>query len=206
MHISCWKKANGCPTLNCHGQPLTLEVGRDAPEPSAKNSKTPSKPGRTPIKQARVFSSSLRKLVYISPLPLIMSAYFIFFGIRSYMKYGSLNVPGVMEYNLVFVLIPVAFAALLLLFLLSTFLTNYRKRVTITPEYVEYRQWNHSFKASWKSVSFTPPRSDRKRFRFATISDGKSFGEINAFFFPQFDLLVDVIQYAQESAKDNVEV
>jgi len=203
LHSSCWKKNNGCPSLHCHGRPLIVENGSDAPDRAANNSEARK---RQSARQAKVFKASVMKLLLFSPLPLLMAADLIYFGVKSYFRYGFLKIEGVMSYNLLFVALPIGFAVILILILLSALLSNLGKKVIITPNFVEYRQWNRSFKGSWKYVSFTPPRPDQKRFRTAVISDGKSFGEINEFFFPNFDLLMEVISYAKESVKDTMEV
>lgn len=152
--------------------------------------------------QKKVFRTDLKGFTKLAIPGLVLSAVLIYLGIRQY-----IYMPRTLGFPPDWLLYgtPWATAALILLFTAYVYWVNKDKKIVVTPQYLEFmRGENTLFRCVWNNLSFTPPRQDKKRFRVAVISDGNRFERLEEFFFPEFDLLVDILKEAKRHARDEL--
>jgi len=71
--------------------------------------------------------------------------------------------------------------------------------VTLRPDALVYTQRNYTFAVRWSEVTLVKPPPDKKgMFLSALVSDGVRFGRIDKVLFPDYDLIISVIEHARE--------
>ncbi len=149
------------------------------------------------------FHTNLKKFYLLMVPGMICAAALIWFGCVQYpaLKFDSGDFPP----GWIFYYVPWSLGGLLILAILGLFYANNRKSIIISPQYLEFQHYGRTvFRCSWGNLSFTPPRQDRKRFKTAVISDGEHFERLEEFFYPDFELVVDVIREAKRHARDEL--
>ena len=154
--------------------------------------------------QQKVFSTSLTKFVALSVPAAGIAVALVLFGLkeRKLMAYDD----GTFPPGWIFYDVPWALAAILALGLTVLFFGALGKKIVVTPKHVEIlRGSKQLMRQPWRDVSFTPPRPDQQGgLRTALLSDGKHFERIDPFFWPDFDLIVEVSKTAKQSARDDL--
>jgi hypothetical protein len=153
--------------------------------------------------QKRTFESSMRKFYGMALPMLVIAGALAYYGLTQYkiMKYDDGSFPP----GWLFYLLPWGVSGLLVLGLLVLFLESHGRKVVLTPKNLECLKGEEAiFKVSYNNLSFTPPRQDQKRFRSALLSDGRNFMRIDEFFWPDFDLMVEVILEARKSSRSEL--
>jgi len=151
--------------------------------------------------QQKTFSADLKKFVGLAVPGLVVACVLGWFGLRQY------NLPRTEGFppDDWFIYGPWGLAALILLMMALIFASNFGKKVVVTPKYVEFHRLNRLvFRCLWTNLSFTPPRQDKKRFLTAIISDGSHYERLEDFFFPDFELMVEIIREAKRHARDEI--
>lgn len=78
------------------------------------------------------------------------------------------------------------------------------RRIVVTPSHLEIHRGVDVSRTLWQNLSFTPPRADKKSFRTALVSDGNYYERLDEFFYPEFDLFVEVVTRAKKYARENI--
>jgi hypothetical protein len=130
-----------------------------------------------------------------------MSIYLIRFGIKQHwlLRYDDGSFPP----GWLFYVIPWAIAAIMILGLLSIILAQAGRSVLVAATYIECRKGSQMTRIPFQRLSFTAPQ--RGRFRSALISDGTGFFfPIEEIFWPEFDLLVSIIQVGCKRSREDL--
>lgn len=98
--------------------------------------------------------------------------------------------------------LPILFGLIIIFVVVLIFLANASKTIKITPADITYSRGHKTFNTTWKNLIFASTPPEKKNFRQITISDGKNFGKIDEFFFPQYDFIIEIIRKAKSIQKD----
>lgn len=97
-----------------------------------------------------------------------------------------------------FLIAMIVLGALVLSSTLVVLFLNTGKIIAFTPTSIEYTQGSREFKVTWRDLVYKPPDRDRTLYRNALISNGKIFGTFDNIFFPEFEMMVKVIEMAKD--------
>jgi len=155
--------------------------------------------GGATLSKQRVFRSSPRKLLGFAVFPLAIAAFLFYEGMLNAPKFPEVPADRLVDpvSPFVFVKLPMIMAGLIVFFLVWSFFSNLNKEIIVTPKTLTYKKGRAEWTVLWKDLTFTPPRYDKKRFKSCAVSNGRKFGRIEEFFFPDFETLVDVIKAAK---------
>lgn len=162
-------------------------------------------------KKAREFVPAMKNFYLMAGGAALIAAPLVWIGIRQYQVHQLLeeqaakakgSLPDSFPPDWIFYYVPWAFAGVILLALLLTYISYAGRKVVVTPQYIEIHRGSNSTRTLWQNLSFTPPPSTKKRFRSAILSDGRYYERIDDFFYPEFELLLEVIARAKKFARE----
>ncbi|MFH1453608.1 MAG: hypothetical protein ABIH00_06480 [Armatimonadota bacterium] len=149
--------------------------------------------------QEKIIKPVLTKFYLFSLIPLFLSILLIINGNKNLKVFASTQ--EVFTKFLVGYL-PMLFGIIIILVLLVLFASNVSKKITVTPVSIKYSCGKKEFTTPWKNLIFATTPPEKKHFKQITLSDGVNFGKIDDFFFPQYDLIIQVIYKAKEAGKE----
>lgn len=95
--------------------------------------------------------------------------------------------------------LPIALIAVILLSFILVLHLSAARMITLRPDALVYTQGNYTFAVRWSEVTLVKPPPDKKgAFLTALVSDGVRFGRIDKVLFPDYELIVSVIEHARE--------
>jgi hypothetical protein len=130
--------------------------------------------------------------VVLMLLSLAVSAFLLFYGIEN----NKLFPAGIdSSARILFVYAPLVFAGISVIFTLYTVISNLITSVEIRQSGVRFVQGAKVFEVTWQGLVFTVPR--RGKIRTLLISDGYFAGRVNSMFLPNFNQLVETLDYGK---------
>jgi hypothetical protein len=147
-------------------------------------------------------------LLTFAVFPLAVAGYLIYLGQQNQPKFPDVPPDRLVDpvSPFLFVKLPMILGALIILFLLWSFFANLGKEIIVTPKTLTYKKGGAEWTALWKNLTFTPPRYDKKHFKSCSVSDGKKFGRIEEFYFPEFETLVEVIKAGKSGSSSEYDL
>ncbi len=155
-------------------------------------------------KQRREFRADLRNFFKLCAVASVLVIYLLVYGAFQYHQFSRLADMGFPPYWIFYVL-PWSVALATIAVAAAIVLRMRGRKVVITRQAVEVHVGKTVYRTNWENLSFTPPRPDRKRFRSALLSDGAYYERIDEFFYPGFELLIEVLARAKRHARDSYE-
>lgn len=147
--------------------------------------------------KTKTMEATAKNLYYIAIPSFIVSFYLIFMSV----KYIIL-VPVNFYLQLMSGFLPLCLALLILFSIVFVIIANVRRKIIITPDEFEYQDYfTKKFVVTWKQLMVIKVTETGYFLRYCILSNGKKYIELSNFFFPNFDLIVRVI----ETAKQNIE-
>jgi len=138
------------------------------------------------------FNSSVRTFMLLS---VVM---YILYGLGFLYAYSNvyLKMPRADDFREPFLWAMIGAGVLIVLATILVVVLNKGKKIVITPQVLEYKHGRNEFTVVWKDLVFKPPLKDKGIYRSALVSDGSHFGGFDTLFFPEFDLMIEVIHVA----------
>ncbi|MDQ7824734.1 MAG: hypothetical protein RDV48_18175 [Candidatus Eremiobacteraeota bacterium] len=144
------------------------------------------------MKEKKFFASPKRYIVFMVIL-YVLYTLGLLYGLKVYHK-----LPRIDPFKTPLLFALAGAGALLLIGSLSALFLNMKKVVVFTPKNIEYKHGNKEFSVLWRDLTFKISGGERSLYRTAIISDGRNFGTIDNLFFPEYDLMIKVIDKAKE--------
>jgi len=117
---------------------------------------------------------------------------------------GGGTLPDSFPPDWIFYALPWTVAAVIAFLYLWVYMLESRRKIIVTPTHLEIVRGGDTTRTLWQNVSLTPPRSDKKSFRSALLSDGTHYETVYEFFYPEFQLLVDFVTDAKKHARESI--
>lgn|GEM_PF-1532741 len=156
--------------------------------------------GWSRILKKKEFNSSIKIFILISiAMYGIYALGFLYAYSKVYMK-----MPKADDFKEPFLWIMIAAGSIIVIATIVVMMLNKGKKISFTPQYLEYKHGKNEFTVSWKELVFKPPQNDKGIYRTALISDGSHFGNFDTLFFPDFDLMIEVIRVAVDSKSTKI--
>lgn len=146
--------------------------------------------------RSRVFRTGFRKYLVVAVPAASLAALMIIAGARYY-ETARYDPASAFLY-----VVPWAMAAFILVVTLGVYVMNAGKRITVTPQRLEYTNFGKGFKCPWGDLVFTAPAADKIYFKTAVIGDGSHFERLEEFFLPEFGTLVELIKAAKKHSRE----
>lgn len=162
-------------------------------------------------KNRKEFRVNLKPFYYLCIPGLFVIAAMAYYGYRYYSLQQRLlemakgrPLPDSFPPNWMFYYGPWGFGLFVAIALFVVWYGQYNRKIVVTRQHIQLHSGKSVVKTQWQNLSFTPPPVNKKRFRTALISDGSYYQRIDEFFYPEFDLLVEVITRAKKFARENL--
>ena len=154
-----------------------------------------------PVKKRKTFKSGFTKeLIILECLALLVSGYLILYGIIRIQFFNAHKIGGTVD-CLIAGYLPIAIGAVILIIGAALLLKGLNQYIVITPQSLAYQKGKSTFKEDWDKLVYRAPHYAKKRLRAFHIGTENKLVRIDAFFFPKFDTLLEVIKVAKESRK-----
>lgn len=148
-------------------------------------------------KKERKFKANFTRFYLLTILPVLIGAYLIYTALYNYKLFPGND----MFLTTFFCGIPMFFGIIIISAILVLVIKNRNKHIIVTPELFIFSDGKNQFKASWKNLILTHPKK-KKGFRQAIFSDGVNFGKLDSFFYSNFDLILEIVNVAKESKRE----
>ncbi|MFH0803416.1 MAG: hypothetical protein V2A78_13665 [bacterium] len=145
-------------------------------------------------KRYKVFRSSPKQLLIHSIIPFIVSVVLMNVGRHYAQVFAKDQVKQILLGYLPFVL-----GILVVFWIVIAFFQNISREVVITPLTITLKHGRNEKTVAWDGIIFEMPRDGRKRFKKVSVGNGKHKICIEEFYFPDFEVIVEVIKAAKES-------
>jgi hypothetical protein len=152
-------------------------------------------------KRYKVFRSSLNKLLLHSVIPFIISLVLINIGRKNAVLSTDIQLKHILLGYL-----PLCLGILIIFWIVISFSRNSGKEIVITPLTITLKHRGREKIISWDNIMFKPPADNRRRFRKASVSNAKENIVIEEFYFPDFELIMEVIKAARESRQSSIRI
>ena len=152
-------------------------------------------------KRYKVFRSSLKWLAIHSIIPVIIAFVLIKVG----RHYTDVFVADQLKQILLGYL-PFGLGILTIFCIVLTFFKNIGREIVITPLTITLKHGRHEKIISWDNIIYKPSIDNRKRFKKVLVSNGKQNIVIEEFYFPDFEVVVEVIKAAKESRESTIRI
>ena len=129
-------------------------------------------------------------------IPMGVAALLILFGYNYIPVFPG---PDNQVFRITFAYIPMGFGVLIVLVALWTIIDSMMVKIIITPGYIIAQKGKRKMQVKWHSLAFAPPHQGSK-IRTFSVGDGKVLFWISDLFFPNFDLVVNLIRTAKKAA------
>lgn len=152
-------------------------------------------------KRYKVFRSSPKRLLINSIIPFIISLVLMNVG----RNYAQVFAADLMKQILLGYL-PFGLGILTIFCIVLAFFNNIGREIVITPLTIALKHGRHEKIISWDGIIYKPPIDNRKRFRKVLVSNGSQNIAIEEFYFPDFEVIVEVIKAAKESRESTIRI
>ena len=160
--------------------------------------------GRTTGKlKFKTFKSHLTNLILLAIPAMAVGAYMIWNG---WMVYKSpINQPPFVPDPIILgtCFVRISLGICIVVLVAGLLAVNSRRSVTISPDGVVCITGKREVSILWRDVIATRSQPHQKHFRTLSISNGKDFFRMEAFFFKEFNLVEQVVTKALERQKDS---
>jgi len=95
--------------------------------------------------------------------------------------------------------LPFGLGVLIIFWIVIAFFQNIGREIVITPLTIALKHGRHEKIISWDGIIIELPRDGRKRFKKVMVGNGKHKIGIEEFYFPDFEVIVEVIKAAKVS-------
>lgn len=148
-------------------------------------------------KKEKKFKADFTKFYILIILPILVGIYLIYVGLYNFKLFPGNDI----TLTVFFCGIPFFMGAVIVFSIGMLIFKNRNKFIIITPQSLTFIDGKNKFTTVWKNLILTHPKS-KKGFRQAIFSDGNNFGKLDSFFYPNFDLILEVVDAAKEGARE----
>jgi len=149
------------------------------------------------MEKKKVFKGGFTvKTIYAIIIPFGVAGLLIFFG---YMYIPVFPGEPNRMFRIIFGYVPMVFGGITVIMALWAIIDSMLVKITVTPEYIECQKGAKKFRTNWHSLAFAAPHPEKK-IRTFSIGDGNVLFWITDIFFPNFDVVVQLIKAAKEAS------
>ncbi|MBI3923910.1 MAG: hypothetical protein HY319_00030 [Armatimonadetes bacterium] len=151
----------------------------------------------------RTFHSSVKGLLPLAIAGLVAATILVILGL-----WGLRAVPPQLKdpmLRFVAAFLPFILVAIILLVLALLYWSASGRKFVLTPDSLYYEDRTGKMVCRWQDVRLIRPLEDKPALlQSALVSDGKNFARIQKALFPDYELLVSVIEFARTSRKEDI--